>query len=105
MFEKPPAERSAAVSGTPWDAPTEVTKGQPEGKVGTNDLQVLLSREPETPPSPEEKSTDTPRAPSWAYVLYRLLWARGESQRTGHWEGMERAHCATLGEMWRSSKP
>ena len=72
-FEKPPAERPAAYLGTPLDVPTEVTKGQVEGKVGAKAVQELLSLEPETPPSPEEKRTETPRAPSWAYRLHRLL--------------------------------
>lgn len=40
-------------------------KGQPEGKVGTN-LEQLADCEPETPPSPEAKRMEVPRAPSWA---------------------------------------
>ena len=42
----------------------EITyKGQPEGKVGMKVLQLWLC-EPETPPSPEAKRMDVPRAPS-----------------------------------------
>ena len=79
-MEKPPEEKLAAVSVTPSVAPTEVRlwglvqdtgavrannayKGQPEGKVGMKVVQRWLC-EPETPPSPDAKSTDVPRAPS-----------------------------------------
>ena len=81
MFEKPPAESPAAVSGNPFDAPTEVTKGQVEGKVGINVVQEVLP-EPATPPSPEEKRRDTPRAPSWAYLLHKLLRGGGSAMCT-----------------------
>ena len=37
--------------------------GQPDGKVGMKVVQLWLW-EPETPPSPDEKKTDVPRAPS-----------------------------------------
>lgn len=38
-------------------------KGQPEGKVGRNLVQLEVC-EPATPPSPEAKRIDVPRAPS-----------------------------------------
>lgn len=62
-LEKPPEEKSAAVSETPVVAPTDVMKGQPEGKVGKK-VEQLPDCEPETPPSPEAKRIDVPRAPS-----------------------------------------
>lgn len=62
-LENPPEEKVAAVSVVPVVAPTEVMKGQPEGKVGTKVLQ-LADCEPETPPSPDAKRMDVPRAPS-----------------------------------------
>ena len=52
--------------------PTEVINGQPEGKVGTKVSQEL-DRDPETPPSPEAKSTDVPRAPIAMCALQRRL--------------------------------
>jgi len=83
MLEKPPEEKEAEVSGTPVVAPTDVMlyieagvrelleqrgedvahKGQPDGKVGTKVVQSPLW-DPETPPSPEEKRMEVPRAPS-----------------------------------------
>ena len=51
---------------------TEDTKGQPDGKVGIKVVQVC-DWEPDTPPSPEEKKTETPRAPSCIYALHREL--------------------------------
>ena len=52
--------------------PTEVINGQPEGKVGMKVLQEL-DRDPETPPSPEAKRIDVPRAPIAMYALQRRL--------------------------------
>lgn len=73
MFEKPPEEKVAAVSGAmPVVAPTEVMKGQPEGKVGTKVVQ-RADCEPETPPSPEAKRMEVPRAPSCMYALHSWL--------------------------------
>ena len=82
MFEKPPDEKVATTSGLmPVVAPTcrkmsakakeergmplrtDVKKGHPEGNVGMKVVQVW-DWEPETPPSPEEKKIETPRAPS-----------------------------------------
>ena len=63
MLEKPPEEKDAAVSVMPVVAPTEVRKGQPEGNVGMNVTQLWLCV-PATPPSPEAKRMDVPRAPS-----------------------------------------
>ena len=50
-------------------------KGQPEGKVGTKawPSHASLAWGPETPPSPEAKRTEVPRAPSCAYALQRVL--------------------------------
>ena len=64
MFENPPDEKLAAVSVVPVVAPTEVMKGQPEGNVGRNDLLHVVVCDPATPPSPDEKRIETPRAPS-----------------------------------------
>ena len=50
-------------------------KGQPEGKVGMNVEQLWLC-EPETPPSPDAKRMDVPRAPSCIYALHKLLWVK-----------------------------
>ena len=53
-------------------------KGQPEGKVGTKawPSHASLAWGPETPPSPEAKRTEVPRAPSCAYALQRVLKKR-----------------------------
>ena len=92
-MEKPPEEKSAAVSSMPCVLPTEVKlkfelvlerlsemnviayKGQPEGNVGMKDdpSHALVDWEPETPPSPDAKRMEVPRAPSWAYALHKLL--------------------------------
>ena len=55
-------------------------KGQPEGKVGTKawPSHASLAWGPETPPSPEAKRTEVPRAPSCAYALQRVLKTRLE---------------------------
>ena len=63
-MEKPPEEKLAAVSLIPV-APMEVTKGQPEGKVGTEVVQDSGCGSA-TLPSPDKKRMDVPRAPSCA---------------------------------------
>ena len=69
-MEKPPDENCNALSGKPIVAPTEVTKGQPEGKVGTKSLHFSFSSVAQaTPPSPELTRTETPRAPSCMNAL------------------------------------
>ncbi len=57
----------------PVVAPTEVMKGQPEGKVGRKDLLQVVVCEPATPPSPDANRMEVPRAPSCAYALQSWL--------------------------------
>ena len=67
----PPEENAAPISEKLFfvkfskivcEAPTEVTQGQVEGAVGTN--VVHSNSLPPTPPSPDAKRMDVPRAPS-----------------------------------------
>lgn len=64
-LENPPPEKSTPTSEEPGPVvpPTEVTKGQPDGKVGMN-VVPEVAWTPQTPPSPEAKRTDVHRAPS-----------------------------------------
>lgn len=55
-------------------------KGQPEGNVGLNVVQLPSGRS-STPLSPDEKRMDVPRAPSCAYALQRFLTAYHVSKR------------------------
>lgn len=55
-------------------------KGQPEGNVGLNVVQVPPSPS-STPLSPDEKRMDVPRAPSCAYALQRFLTANRVNKR------------------------
>ncbi len=68
-------------------------KGQPEGKVGTN-LEQLEDCEPETPPSPEAKRMEVPRAPSWAYALHSWLHRRRSVN-----SALRVAHADVLGKL------
>lgn len=47
-------------------------KGHPEGKVGMKVVQRWLC-DPDTPPSPEAKRMEVPRAPSCMYALQSEL--------------------------------
>ena len=63
-MENPPDEKVAAVSFVPVVAPTEVRKGHPEGNVGRKDVLQAVVCNPATPPSPDAKRIEVPRAPS-----------------------------------------
>jgi hypothetical protein len=62
-LEKPPPEKLAPVSGIPAVAPTEVTKGQVEGKVGMK-LPFEVAWGLLQTPKPVGKMMDVPCAPS-----------------------------------------
>lgn len=74
---RPPEENGAPISEKLFlvkfskivcEEPMEVTQGHVEGAVGT---KVVHSNSlPATPPSPDAKRIDVPRAPSWAYALH-----------------------------------
>ena len=51
---------------------TEVMNGQTEGKVGWK-VEQLPGCTPETPPSPDAKRTEVPRAPSCMKALHNFL--------------------------------
>jgi hypothetical protein len=73
MLENPPEEKAAAVSGErPVVAPTDVTKGQGEGNVGTNAVQTV-GWKPPTPPPPEDMKMVVPRAPNCMKELHTEL--------------------------------
>ena len=77
MLENPPDEKSAAVSGLmPVAAPTDVKKGQPEGKDVIKVAQVdgwSGNRVPHASASPDEKRIEVPRAPSRMNALQSCL--------------------------------
>lgn len=77
-MEKPPEERLAPISGEmPVVAPTDVMKGQPAGKAGTNvvhDEPPGLKSDPPTPPDPDAYSSVIPRTPSCIAVLQNWLY-------------------------------
>lgn len=80
-------------------------KGHPDGKVGLNTVHDEFQWLPETPPSPDEYSTETPLAPNCASMLHRLLYTVTSSLSSTYLQQKYKTYLARFGEMRSSVSP